>query len=523
VNEHDPSEPPALKRFLGIARRNRWLLLVCFLAVPAAALAYSLQQTKQYTATASLVFGTSGVETSLFEFSAPVNPDPQRESNTNLQLVSVQQVAQRTVKALNEPGLTAEDVLGSVSVNPAGESELATVDATAADPAFAARLANTVARQYIAFSKEANEAKVKTAQRLIEERLQSLPPAEREGPAGEELEAKIRQLSTLSAVQSGNAELAQEATAPTSPSSPKTTRNVALGIVLGLVLGIGLALLREQFDRRIRDIDDIQELFGVPVLGTIPESRAISHTSPGTELSPGGMEGESFRMLRASLRYFNTDREVKSILITSAASRDGKTTVAWNFAIAESRAGKAVLYIEADLRRPTIAEHLGIKTERGLSLILAGLDRPQRAYHHHESGVDVLPAGPLPPNPAELIETRRMTDLLHWAEEHYDRIVIDTPPAAVVSDAVSLFNQVDGVVIVARLRKSPRDAAEHLNEQLENTGAPLLGIVINGVPAPPESGYYRSAPQTKDFAKSLEAAEAAREEKHATDEVARPD
>lgn len=511
LNAHDPSEPPALKRFLGIAKRNRWLLLICFIAVPAAALAYSLHQTKEYTASASLVFRSSPIENSLFNFATPSNPEPLRETSTNLQLVSVQQVAERTVKALDKSGLTAEDVLASVNVSPAGESELATVSATADDPDFAAKLANTVAKQYILFSKHANEEKIDTAQGLIEEKLIGLSQAEREGPAGEELEAKIRQLSALSAVQTGDAELAQAATPPSAPSSPKTTRNVALGIVLGLVLGLGLAMLREQFDRRIRDAEDIQELFGLPVLGTIPESRTISHTDEGMEIPVVGAEGEAFRMLRASLRYFNTDRDVKSILITSAASRDGKTTIAWNVALSEALAGERVLYIEADLRRPTIAAHLGIGAERGLSLILAGLDRPERSFRH-ESGLDVLPAGPLPPNPAELIETQRMTDLLRWAEEHYDRVVIDTPPAAVVADAVALFNQVDGIVLVARLRKSPRDAAEHLKDQLRNTGAPVLGIVINGVPAPSESGYYRSAPQTKKFAETVEAAEADRAE-----------
>lgn len=502
--------------------------MICFIAVPVAALAYSLHQTKEYTASASLVFRSSPIENSLFNFATPSNPEPLRETSTNLQLVSVQQVAQRTVDALDKPGLTAEDVLGSVSVSPAGESELATVSATAADPDFAAKLANTVAKQYILFSKHANEEKIDTAQGLIEEKLLGLSEAEREGPAGNELEAKIRQLSALSAVQTGDAELAQAATPPSSPSSPKKTRNVALGIVLGIVLGIGLAMLREQFDRRLRDVEDIQDLFGLPVLGTIPESRTISHANPGMEIPAAGVEGEAFRMLRASLRYFNTDRDVKSILITSAASRDGKTTVAWNVALSEARAGKHVLYIEADLRRPTIAEHLGIKAERGLSLILADLDQPDHSYRH-ESGLDVIPAGPLPPNPAELIETQRMTGLLRWAEEHYDRVVIDTPPAAVVADAVALFNQVDGVVLVTRLRKSPRDAAEHLKDQLRNTSAPVLGIVINGVQAPSDSGYYRFVPQTKKFAGAVEAAEAKRakehdaKKEHDADEVSRPD
>ena len=272
---------------------------------------------------------------------------------------------------------------------------------------------------------------------------------------------------------------------------------MALGLLLGLLLGVGLALLRDQFDRRLRDTDGIEEVFNLPVLGTIPQSRAIQHSGPGGELPPTGMEGEAFRMLRANLRYFNVDREIASILITSAAPQDGKTTVAWNVAMSEARAGKRVLYIEADLRRPTLSGHLGLSPDTGLSLVLSGAE-PAAAIQNVQ-GVDLIFAGPLPPNPAELIESQRMTELLTWAKGEYDRVIVDTPPAAVVADAVSLFSQVDGVVIVARLNKSPREAAEHLRDQLANTGAPMLGIVINGVASPADSGYYRSQPTAMPF------------------------
>lgn len=499
MQDHDSSnERPVLERTIAIVRRNWLLLLICVVVVPVVALLYSLAQTPQYTATASLVFQGQGLESQLFGLTPVTNPDPQREAATNLQLVSVEQVAARTAKALDKPGLTTEDVRGAVTVSPAGESELASVEATAEGPAFAARLANEVARQYISFSKEINQEKIVHAQALVETKLEELTPAERASTSGQDLEAKVRQLAALAAVQSGNAELAQRATPPSEPSSPKKTRNVALGILLGVMLGIGLALLREQFDRRLRDAESIEEVFDVPVLGTIPQSRAISNTGPGGELIPTGMEGEAFRMLRANLRYFNVDRQITSILITSAAAEDGKTTVAWNVAAAEARAEKRVLFLEADLRRPRLAEHLGVDQDTGLSLVLAGVESSAAAIKNVQ-GVDLMAAGPLPPNPGELIESQRMTELLAWAEGEYDRVIVDTPPAAVVADAVSLFSQVDGVVIVSRLNKSPREAAEHLRDQLANTAAPLLGIVINGVASPADSGYYRSQPMANSF------------------------
>ncbi len=482
-----------------IARRNWVLLLICFVTVPAVALAYSLLQTPQYTASASLLFGSTSLDQRLQSSSNTEESDPIRAAATNLKLVSLRRISVLTAEALDQAGLTADEVSEKVKVNPEGESDLVSVEATDESPEFAAELANTFARQYIAFRRDSDRAKVTRAQSLIDAQLADLSPEVRASEVGDRLEEKKRQLEVVGALQTGNAELVQPAVAPDSPSSPQTQRNVALGILLGIFLGVGLALLREQLDRRVRDIEDVEDVFGMPVLGTIPQSRNIPKLGPGVELPPTGMEGEAFRMLRANLRYFNVDREINTILITSAAPQDGKTTVSVNIALADARAGERVLLVEADLRRPTVAQKLGVKSrDSGLSLVLAGARKPEDAIESLH-GVDVLPAGPLPPNPAELIESKRMQDLLSWAEREYDRVIIDTPPAAVVADALSLFGQVGGVVIVTRLQQSPRGAAEHLRDQLANTGAPVLGIVVNGVPAPPESSYYRPQEISKSF------------------------
>lgn len=482
-------ERPVFERALAIARRNLPLLAICLLTVPAVALLYSVLQTPQYTASASLLFGTQDLESQLFDL-APEDNDPQREAATNLKLVSVDEVAVRTAQALDVPGLGVDAVGDKVTVSPEGESNLVAVEATDADPALATRLANEFARQYIGFSRDEARGRIERAQTLVEAKLQELTPEQLEGPAGSALSQQAGQLEALAALQTGDAELAQPAIQPSSPSSPRTTRNVALGILLGLLLGAGLALLREQLDRRLRDLEDIEEVFRLPVLGTIPRSRALLESGPGAELAPTGAEGEAFRMLRANLLYFNVDREIGSILFTSAAAQDGKTTVAWNLARAEARAGTRVLFIEADMRRPRLAAALELSGDEGLSLVLAGVSEPATAIVEAH-GVDLLQAGPLPPNPAELIESTRMNELLSWAEGEYERVIVDTPPAAVVADAVPLFSRVGGVAIVARMEKSPREPAESLRDQLTNTGAPALGLVVNGVETPADSSYYR--------------------------------
>ncbi len=499
-----PPKPPALLRSHGrqyltpleraiqIARRNWILLLVCFAVVPSAALAYSLAQTPEYTAKASLLF----TEKNTSQF------DPERAAATNLQLVALDQVAAQTARALPDANLSVAEINQKVEVSPAGESDLVDVEATDPDPALAAMIANEFAQQFIAFRRDANREKVLKEQELIEARLNELTPSQLTGPEGEVLEERNRELAVRATLQTGEAQLVQPAAEPSSPSSPKTTRNVALGILLGLILGISLALLRDQFDRRLKTVEEAESAFELPVLATIPDSRQIGGSN-GVETTLRGEEAESFRMLRANLQYFGIEQELKSILITSSASEEGKTMVTWNLALAEAHAGKRILLIEADLRRPTLAKALHFSDEKGLGLVLAG-SLEARATIQRVRGVDVLPAGPLPPNPAELIDSQRMQELLEWAKGEYDRVIVDTPPATIVADALPLIKQVDRVLVVARLRRTVRDAAEHLREQLMIIEAPVIGLVVNGAPAQSDDSYYRSSTISDSFAKMHE-------------------
>jgi polysaccharide biosynthesis transport protein len=476
-------------RALAVARRNWLPLLLCLVLVPGAALVFSLTQEKQYTASASLLFRDPGLDDKLFGASLSAeDPDEGRAAATNLKLVSLRGIAKRTAASLNRPGIDADVVDDKVKIAPEGESDIISVEATDGSPAFAAALANTFAREYIEFRRRADRAKVEEARRLLQGEIDAIPPEEAVTPEAAELNRQARQLELLASLQTGNAELVQPAEPPSEPSSPKVVRNTALGLLLGLVLGIALALLREVLNRRFTEPAEVASVFDLPVLASIPESRAISRAGKGA--TPSGAEAEAFRMLRTNLRYFNVDREIRSLLFTSAAPQDGKTTVSWNLARAEANAGRSVLYLEADLRRPTMAAQLELPDPRGLSLVLAGVQDVGSAIQTVD-GVDLLHAGPVPPNPAELVDSQRMRDLIHWAEERYDRIIIDTPPVSFVADAIPLVSVVTGVVVVVRLRRSHRDAAERLRHQLANVNAPVLGVVINGVAKHRSNYYYR--------------------------------
>jgi tyrosine-protein kinase len=485
-------ERTPLARTLASARRNWVLLLVCVLLVPAAALVYSLLQTPEYTSSASVLFTDDLSEA-----------DPERVAATNLALGSLEQIAAKTASALPAAGYTAAEISDKVEANPAGMSDLIKISATDPDPELAAQIANEFADQFVAFRRSANRARILEAQALVEAQIDQLTPEERDSPEGIALAERKSELAVRAAAETGDAQVVQPATVPDSPSSPKTSRNVALGLLLGLALGIGLTLLRDQLDRRLKEPEEVEETFRLPILATIPQSQSIDAEGAGAE--PVGEEREAFRMLRANLQYFNLEKPINSLLVTSPSSQDGKTTVSWNLSVAEAKGGKRVLHLEADLRRPNLASqlHLPVKDDSGLSLVLAGALEPRAAIQKCE-GVDVICAGPLPPNPAELIDSQRMSQLLDWAKEAYDRVVIDTPPTAVVADAVPLTTQVDGVIVVVRLRHSPRDGAEHLRDQLAHTGSPTIGVVINGVARRPDDSYYRTPTGSESFSRAYD-------------------
>jgi capsular exopolysaccharide synthesis family protein len=479
----------------GLRRRAPWILL-CLVLVTAAAYGFSKREQKKYTATASLVFNDSQANQQAAGLQAVSVNNQQAQENTNLKLVQLGDMAEKTASHLGQ-GQTRETIKEALSISAQGESNVVNVAATAASPTLAADIANTYANQFVSEQQESNHKYYASALALVNKQLATLTPAQRVGTSGLALEGRAQSLGVLAELRNGNVQIAQTALVPTSPSSPKTTRNTALGAVLGLLLGLGIAFLLERFDRRIREPKDLETVYGLPLLGVVPESGALSRSTRGTASNGAlmGAEAEAFHLIRAHLRYFNVDKELRTLLVASAAPGDGKTTVARHLASAAARMGARTLLVEADLRRPTMAQQLEIPAGGGLSDVLIGavamndairsipVDQPGNDALRART-LDVLLAGAvLPPNPAELIESRAMESLLEGARSTYDLIVIDTPPLTVVSDAFPLLGKVDGVIVVGRVGRNRRDVAARLHETLVSAGAPLLGVVANGFKA----------------------------------------
>jgi capsular exopolysaccharide synthesis family protein len=482
------------QQILGVFRRRALWILLCFVLVAASAYGFSKHQTKKYTATASLVFSNNQQAQQVAGLPVASGNSPQAQQNTNLKLVQLGDMAAKTASLLGR-GLTKEKVRSDLSVSAQGESSIVNVAATATSPVLAAEIANTYTGQFVTEQQNSNHAYYASALRLVNRQLAALSPKERAGTAGLALQNRAQSLGVLAELRNGNVQVAQAAAVPTSPSSPKVSRNTILGAVLGLLFGLGIAFLLERFDRRIREPKDLETIYGLPLLGVVPESSALSRSSrsgkSGGGVLPAG-EAEAFHLIRAHLRYFNVDRQLHTLLVASAAPGDGKTTIARHLAAAAARMGSRVLLLEADLRRPTIAQQLEISSGPGLADVLIGAAslteatqevdiEPSSAADRRGRVLDVLVAGAaVPPNPGELIESHAMETLLQRLKSEYDLVVVDTPPLTAVSDSFPLLSKVDGVLIVGRVGRNRRDVAERLHETLAGAGAPLLGVVANG-------------------------------------------
>ena len=477
-----------------ILRHRKWIVLQSLVLVPLAVLALSLLQERQYTAESSLRFHAPA---SSVLGTSDAYQDPDREASTNQELLQLPIVAQGAARALGG-GLTGPEVDRMVSVDAAGQSDVVNIKATAPQPAVAAQVANAYGDAYINFRRESDRAQLRDAIRLVERNIALLAPEERTSSEARRLREQLEDLQFRQSLQTGNASLVQRAATPREPSSPNIKRNLAFGIILGGALGFALASLLERFDRRLKTVEDLERAYGIPVIARVPRSRELRRGSQSArEGLVRGPEAEAFRTLRANLRFVTFDRDVRSLLVASPMSGDGKSTVARFLAMTMADMGDDVVLVEADLHKRGMSESMVPADGGGLSRVLVegGLDEslveigvgnegdPSQRY------LTVLPSGPLPPNQSELLESERMREVIRELESRYELVIIDTPPLSIVSDALSLVPEVSGVLVVSGLQHTTRDAARELTKQLALLGERPVGVVANFAAAD-RSGYY---------------------------------
>ena len=269
---------------------------------------------------------------------------------------------------------------------------------------------------------------------------------------------------------------------PSSPVTPRPMLNLVLGLALGLGLGAGLALLREQLDTSVRTADDIAAITAAGPLGMVRVDPQASRR-PLLALDPNNANAEAYRTIRTNLQFVDVDNPPRRIVVTSAVQGEGKSTTAGNLAVTLAQGGLRVCVVDADLRRPRVAEVFGLEGAVGLSNVLAGQhDMEDVLVPWHDGMLTVLPAGTCPPNPSELLGSQHMQLLLAKLASSFDVLVIDSPPLLPVSDAVILAQATDGALLVVRHGSTGREQVAAAVASLAAVGAPLIGTVMTRVP-----------------------------------------
>jgi capsular exopolysaccharide synthesis family protein len=293
------------------------------------------------------------------------------------------------------------------------------------------------------------------------------------------------------------ASLVEPALRPAKPLTPKTKLNILLGMAFGMLIAFGVALLAEHFDTSIKTTPELEKAINVPLLGTIPIFAKTEGALPIAD-SPRSIEAEAFRKLRTSLSFVNVDHQELCCVVTSPSIGDGKSTIVGNLAVAIAHAGKRVIVVEADLRRPMVHQVFGLRQQVGTTTVLLDHVEAITALQSvGEASIMVLTSGQLPPNPSELLNSRRMAELIQQLRNMADIVLIDSPPVLPVADPMVLTQWADGVLLVTRAGSTTRDQLQSARATCDRAGARILGTILNGVTRRSDNrsahyGYYGS-------------------------------
>ena len=516
-----------LRDYLHVARRRKWIIIAALVVVPAAAAALSLRQTKLYEASAQVFLSSRDLAAQLTGTqSTGINLDPNRIAQTQADLARVPELAQRVLRRVHGTGLTAPELLADSSVATAANADLLTFHVTNRDPALARRLVDAYASAYTVYRRELDTSSIGRALAGVNARVAQLQAlGDLKSPLYTALVDRQQTLVTMEALQTSNASVVKRADGVVQ-TQPKTTRNVVLALVLGLALGIGLAFLWEALDTRVRSAEEISEqLDDLPLLARVPAPDRKVRARNGLVMleAPSGVHAEAFRVLRTNLDFVRLDRHVQTIMITSAVEQEGKSTTVANLAVAMARGGHHVVLVDLDLRRPFIHRFFGIEGP-GVTEVVLGRATLEQALvpiavtdgssphaggngngngHAHGGGrvrglLEVLPAGPVPPDPGEFVATQALGNLLASLRERGGIVLVDAPPTLNLGDAAALSAKVDGIIVATRMRVVRRHTLHELSRQLSTFPTPILGFVVTDAAGEKGYGYgygYEARPE----------------------------
>jgi non-specific protein-tyrosine kinase len=521
------AEGLTLRSYGDVLWRRKWLVLLFAVVATAAALGYSLLQPKIYEASAELLYEKQ------VTVSNPLTGASYADSSERYALLaSVGNVMEspdmktRATAELRENGhpvvgfdIEAEVVGADAGATAITTSTIVRIAATSESPQLATAAANAYAEAYVTYRRETVKGQLLELIEAVRAEMATYKGAARQSTDYLVLQQRLQDLKLLRETATGNFRVLVPATVPDSPISPKPVLNALLGLAVGLLLGIGLAFLLEQFDTRLRHTEEVAAALQQPILGRIPRiSHALLKEGAVVALRhPDGQVAEAFRMVRTNLEFLAVDQQIRSLLVTSCLQGEGKSVAVANLAVTLTMAGKKVVVVDADLRRPRQHEYFGIPNERGLSTVATGRHAlrdgmvPVEVAHLENGrfsqdftswahGADarsrlyVLPSGPIPPNPGEIVASQRLSKIINELGADADVVIVDTPAMLPVGDTSAIAPKVDGLIFLVDMHVIKRPQLSAAADQLARLPVRMLGAVVrtDGVGGRyASSAYYR--------------------------------
>jgi capsular exopolysaccharide synthesis family protein len=474
----------------------------------AAATFLSLRQDALYEASSGVFVDTRNVGSSIADVNAAGN-DPARVLETQAAVARVPNVINPALKKFPSRRGKPDLFLDRSSVTADAHADLMSFSVKDPDPRLAVKLANAYANAFTAYRRELDTGALRNAQLEARDQLESL---RRTGDTATsqytDLVGRLQQLRTREVLLRETALLGRPAQAAVQVQ-PHPMRNGILGGMLGLLIGVGLAFMRESLNTSVRTAAAVEERLGMPLLGRIrePPKRLRGRDELSMLVTPDAPETEAFQLLATNIEFINLDYGATTFMVTSANPAEGKSTTIANLAVTFARSGKRVVLVDLDLRRPVLHRFFGLKAMPGITEVALGrawlddvivkvpLEAPDsgRLDHHDDplgGSVEMLPAGSLPPYPAEFMRSQALDDVLRRLEHRADIVLVDAPAMLAVSDAINLTPKVDAVIVLTRIPIVKRSALDELKRILDTAPVAKVGFVVTGTTGDDGVGTY---------------------------------
>jgi succinoglycan biosynthesis transport protein ExoP len=517
------NEGMSLRDYLGVLMRWWWLIVLITLAAGFSAYSLAHRKVPQYEASATLLYEMQMDVSNPLGGAVYIDPNAtELDVGSAIAMLASPKVIDMATSRLGDAATKAGYSVSGTATTGSTDSSLVNglmISAVSTSPQLAAAAANTYADVTIESRKVEQRARIDKAIAIVRS---SLAGATQGSTDAILLGQRLRDLQIQRGTVGGSFKVVAYADAPTAPFAPRPKRSGILGIAVGLFAGIGIAFLLEQLDTSIRTEDRLVGIMRQPILGRVPRvpKKALEHGVLLTVTDPASPAAEAFRMLRSNLDFTHVDGDINSVLVTSSVQGEGKSVTACNLAVSLALAGKRIVIVDGDLRRPRVHKYFGVMNDVGVSTVASGKTKLADALQGvllkpgNDNGpaaiaasaaaaaasladdgsqnvpkLVVLPSGPLPPNPGEVVASKRFAAMIKDLEISTDIVIVDSPAMLAVGDTAALAGKVDGLVYLVDMKLMRRPMLQEAARRLGQVPCRKLGLVV--IRHHQHAAYYR--------------------------------